>query len=318
MHKFAPVLVLTLCRYDHFRACVESLSACLHAKQTILYIALDYPLTESHWEGYRKILNFIPEICGFKKIILIKRDFNHGVLLNFTRATNYIFETHDRYIMSEDDNIFSVNFLDYINKGLCKFEHHEHIFAINGYAYPIEVPKEYTKNVYLWKALSGWGYGIWRDRWKKIDTNFDNGRCFEIVEEFLSHNSNIAELERYGEHYLPSLLKMVNKRVVRGDSYIDMHIIKFGQYCVFPVVSKVRNCGHDGSGVHGGIEHLGVYRNQKIDGDLDFNFDENIEAKNPHIYSILKRHFKRTIKGNLKLIMMSAAFFYKKISKSRI
>ena len=37
MNNFAPVLIPTLCRYDHLKRCIESLSACTHAEKTDLY-----------------------------------------------------------------------------------------------------------------------------------------------------------------------------------------------------------------------------------------------------------------------------------------
>ena len=59
IQKLSPVLIITLNRYEHFRSCVMSLSMCLNADKTDLYIALDFPIKEIHWEGYFKIENFI-------------------------------------------------------------------------------------------------------------------------------------------------------------------------------------------------------------------------------------------------------------------
>jgi len=67
MDNFAPVLILTLCRYDT-QKCVESLSGCAYADKTDLFIAYDYPLNDNHWEGYRKIEAYLDKIKGFKSI----------------------------------------------------------------------------------------------------------------------------------------------------------------------------------------------------------------------------------------------------------
>ena len=55
---YAPVLIPTLCRYEHFKRCIESLSACTGAEHTDVYIGLDYPAKESHRAGYEQIKNF--------------------------------------------------------------------------------------------------------------------------------------------------------------------------------------------------------------------------------------------------------------------
>ena len=53
--KYAPILIPTLCRADKFRKCIESLKKNKWAKYTAVYIALDYPLNDTHWCGYNEI-----------------------------------------------------------------------------------------------------------------------------------------------------------------------------------------------------------------------------------------------------------------------
>ena len=59
MKNFAPVLIPTLNRFNHFKSCLDSLRKCTYSDQTDLFIALDYPLKENHFEGYYKILNYL-------------------------------------------------------------------------------------------------------------------------------------------------------------------------------------------------------------------------------------------------------------------
>ena len=56
---YAPVVIPTLCRFEHFKRCVDSLSRCIHANQTELIIGLDYPHKESHVESHSKILDYL-------------------------------------------------------------------------------------------------------------------------------------------------------------------------------------------------------------------------------------------------------------------
>ena len=57
--KYAPIYIPTLCRDEHFITGLESLKKNRWAKYTDVYIALDYPAKESHWEGYRKICEYL-------------------------------------------------------------------------------------------------------------------------------------------------------------------------------------------------------------------------------------------------------------------
>ena len=52
---YAPVIIPTLNRYEHFKNCLESLEACVGADFTDVYVALDYPPSEKYVEGWKKI-----------------------------------------------------------------------------------------------------------------------------------------------------------------------------------------------------------------------------------------------------------------------
>ena len=45
---YAPILIPTLCRAEHFIRCVESLKNNSWAKYTDVFIGLDYPPTEKY------------------------------------------------------------------------------------------------------------------------------------------------------------------------------------------------------------------------------------------------------------------------------
>jgi len=95
MNNYAPVLIPTLNRYKHLERCVESLAACTGANTTELYIALDYPLKDSHWEGYIKVCAYIENIQGFRNVTLIKRNTNFGAAKNLFDAMDELFEKFD-------------------------------------------------------------------------------------------------------------------------------------------------------------------------------------------------------------------------------
>ena len=59
--KFAPVIIPTLSRYEHFRKCFESLEKCTYAEETDVYVGLDYPPSEKYIEGWKKIDRYLQE-----------------------------------------------------------------------------------------------------------------------------------------------------------------------------------------------------------------------------------------------------------------
>ena len=293
--QFAPVLIPTLNRYEHFLRCVESLSKCTHADKTDLYIALDYPANDLHWEGYNKIKEYLNEISGFKSLNIIQRDKNFGAIQNFRNAREQIFQTCDRIILSEDDNEFSPNFLDYINKGLDKFENDPRVIAICGFSYPIEIPKNYNYNHYFSKAFSAWGYGIWKSKYNDIDWSINN------IKKFLKNPFNIWKIKYVPYDLLFGLFHIIKTGKITGDRIFAFNNFIHNTYSVFPTISKVKNCGHDGSGIHCNVSKLTyILQEQMIDEEKIFCFDNVKVKEDPNIKKSINKHFKSLLNKSFK------------------
>lgn len=59
--QYAPVLIPTLNRYEHFKRCLESLERCTGADMTDVYVGLDYPTSDKYRKGWQKIDLFLKE-----------------------------------------------------------------------------------------------------------------------------------------------------------------------------------------------------------------------------------------------------------------
>ena len=107
--QYAPIYIPTLCRDKHFILGVESLKTNSWAKYTDVYIALDYPAKESHWEGYRKICDYLAngDFSAFASFHVVKRTENIGSLANIDSIRDMLMERYDRWIMAEDDIEFA-------------------------------------------------------------------------------------------------------------------------------------------------------------------------------------------------------------------
>jgi len=310
MDNFAPVLIPTLNRHIHFKRCVESLSKCTHAQKTDLFIALDYPLKESHWEGYEKIKTYIPQIKGFKSAQVIERQENFGARENLQDARKRVFEDYDRIIVSEDDNEFSPNFLDYINKGLTFFENERSVIAICGYTHLILVPEHLEKTYFFRHGLAAWGFGITKSKYIFIDRYVN----LDYVGKILMSPSNIFSLAQNNNyHLIGSLLSGFANNEVLEDIIIAtfMNLNKF--YCVSPGTSLVRNHGFDGTGIHcGKIKGENIYASQIISNNDYFEYGN---LYRPMLDPIIKKEYEKFLKPSFRLkttISLKYMFFIMK------
>lgn len=244
-----PVIIPTLCRYEHFKRCVESLACCIHADKTELIIGLDYPQKESHKEGYRLLCEYIPTIKGFKNVIVLKRAYNYGAVNNYVDLCKYAFQYYDALISSEDDNEFSPCFLDFMNKALMKYKDDNRIMSVSGYN-PVLYYGAQNSNVYCTPVSYAWGLGIWKDKDNEFKRSLEytsKGDCI------LKSSSDSYKLFKTVPTSFSLLISMISKKTEWEDVIRTSFNVLHERVQLRPSVSMVRNWGHDGSGEHCGV-----------------------------------------------------------------
>ena len=303
---YAPILIPTLNRFEHLKRCVESLSKCTHADKTELVIGLDYPPSEKYIEGWKQISDYVTTITGFKKVTVFRREENLGPRDNSKKLREYARANYDRYITSEDDNEFSPNFLDYMNKGLEKYKDHPKVFAICGYNY-LEIDMSgYENDYYFSHEMNAWGWGSWF-----------NEKCDNVL-NMINKSGYLMELIKNVPFrvFLKDGLKRCNLLFnigldKRGDAYLTYYQWNYDMYCMFPRLSMSRNHGFDGSGVHcGGVgTEIDPHSVQLIDDRIifesDFDLPVLMDEKIQKIFKSFQRGSLRVkIKKFILLILM--------------
>lgn len=250
---YAPVLIPTLNRYEHLKQCLESLSRCTWADKTEVYVALDYPPVDKWdkyapgWEKNRDWLRSVGDM-GFKKLHVIERTENYGIwtskLSNLEALVQDVKKEHPYYILSEDDNVFSPCFLEYMDKGIEKFKDDESVMALCGYSYPY--PIMHDSNTFYRQStdFSAWGCLCFSDHYPKI-----------IDYKFFRKKISVDTCKRmlkYGRHRLAGFISACDKK--DDLTMVDVNISLLGSLLnkdfVMPVKSLVRNIGTDGSGIN--------------------------------------------------------------------
>ncbi len=255
IRQYAPVIIPTMNRFYHFKKCIETLQCNTHAIDTDLIISLDFPPDSTYHEGYGKIKTYLQRgICGFKSVTIIEQETNLGAYRNWIYLRDYVKCRYPVFIFSEDDNEFSPNFLDYINKGLELYKEDESIFAIcsNGIL-PI---MDYQYNVALTRNFSARGYATWVEKESKIANEVTRRNFINIAKSivnlkklFLFDKSLFYALQssilRKGKLY-----QLSNNEIPYIDMTIKIYVFNRDKYVIAPILPTSRNRGYDGSGVN--------------------------------------------------------------------
>lgn len=313
--NYAPVVIPTLCRYEHFKRCIESLSRCTGAEHTEVYIGLDYPAKDAHWDGYNKIKDYL-DSCGdlsFKKLIVIKRERNYGIGKdgNYCKLRDYIFEKYDMIISSEDDNEFSPCFLDYMNKCLIVFKSEKRVTSVGGYS--LQEYSQFSKdNILFVKGVCAWGYGTWRDKYKEyaqLDT--------EYYKKILTNPLILFRFLLQSPLFLSGLALMLIKEESWGDYKSSCYNVKENCYQVRPRISLVRNWGFDGSGDHCNVNPSVSEREISKENVFDLPSDATIvvnENLNAYMkWDLLSRKPLIALKQLIKIPIFLSIFIIKNV-----
>jgi hypothetical protein len=144
----------------------------------------------------------------------------------------------------EDDLVTSPDFLAYLAAALEKYEKEPSVFSVTGFQFPIRVPAAYPFDAYFSYRANSWGWATWRNRWEKADWSVSDYGAFR------RNRADRRMFNRGGDD-----LSFMLDRQMRGE--IDSWAIRWAYahfrqdaYCLFPVKSRVRNIGFDGSGTH--------------------------------------------------------------------
>lgn len=248
--QFAPVLIPTLNRFELFKQCIESLNNNHNACNTDVYVSVDFPASDKYVEGHKRICDYLKTTqFQFKSLNVIYQKKNLGVSgpnSNSSFLTQLVKDKYDRWIKTEDDNLFSVNFIDFMNEALDKFESDDTVFSVCGYSFYYNI-KFGDNNFYRQNAdFNAWGYGIWKHKLEK----FRKTDCL-YLKKIVYNPRKLLKIWRVSYQRLNSLIYLSQKKYFkRGDNFNALYMINEGMYQIMPKVSKVRNLGWEGSGLH--------------------------------------------------------------------
>ncbi|MBR3768523.1 MAG: glycosyltransferase family 2 protein [Clostridia bacterium] len=340
---YYPVIIPTLNRVDHLKRCLDSLMKNSGAENTEVYVAVDFPPSEKYQDGYIKVKEYLEtqDFSVFKKFNVIYHSENLGPGGNSKFLEDLVKEKYDAFIYSEDDNDFSQNFLEYMNKGLELFKDDPDVICICGAKDTQWVNND--KNFSFSKLYAAYGLGCWFDkRQKEIsagtkiilpDKTYFLGKMYDLYKK----NSGLFCV------YVLSILAndsglfwKTNGELNWCDTVHSIYMHFTDAVCVVPAVAKSRTWGNDGSGVNmnllsdydpekdSPLDEMQNFEYDNIDG-ISF-YDENYALGNDYLkpgrIEIIKAFFCYFVlllfRGNRNLavkILKKPRIIWKKIKK---
>ncbi len=264
----APIALSTYRRPDHLARAISALQKNVLAQRSDLFVFSDAPKVGDEL-AVAQVRQIASNIRGFRNVQVTNRLVN-GRIENNRGGIQELLKTYGRCIFLEEDVVVAPNFLGFMNRGLDYFQGTKKIFAICGYTPPVDFGKSYSLNSYLCSRFSAWGFGIWADRYKKIELGSIATNLLNVLQ--------LRRLRGAGTDLVNMVGQMTRGEIEALDVRINYTMAKNKSYVVCPTLSLTTNKGHDGTGVHCGDTD---YFDTSLDmrADVDWNFGACVRSQ---------------------------------------
>lgn len=299
----APIVLFVYNRPEHTQKTINALKKNELAKESELFIFSDGEKNQIDKKKVQEVREIINNINGFKNIKIYESKINNGLANSVIDGVTNIINEYGKVIVLEDDLITSKIFLRYMNRALNFYEDNKDIWSISGYNLPINIPKGYDHDVYLSYRAHSWGWATWKDRWNEIDWKIKE------FDQFLSNKQKQKLFNRAGNDMTRMLKKQINGQIDSWAIRWCYNQFKEDSYTIYPVKSKVKNIGMDGSGVHCGVsnQHDVILDN----GDCRVEFSKKLELNEKILHNFKQYYAPKTLKGKIKEFLIRIEVFDK-------
>ena len=286
MQNFAPIALFVYNRPEHTRRTIKFLQQNLLANESRLYIFSDAAKDSSQQLLVDEVRAIIRLVDGFKSVEIIERKTNFGLADSIINGVSTLVSEYGKVIVFEDDLISSAYTLQYFNDALQRYQNEEKVMHIGAYMYPLK--GENLPETFFYRAATSWGWATWERAWKDFEPDVN-----KIIARFDRKKKNEFSIEgtmNFWKQIIEFKLGRNNSWAIRWYASIFLK----GGLTLNPSKSLINNIGHDGSGIHSGLNDI---YHVIINPVLLTTFPEKIE-ENKEAYLAIK-DFLKTRKGSL-------------------
>ena len=286
MQNFAPIALFVYNRPEHTRRTLKFLRENKLAEESRLFIFSDGPKTAKDADKVAEVRELIKDVEGFKSVEVIERSNNLGLANSIIDGVTKLVTKYGKVIVFEDDLISYPYTLKYFNQGLDKYQNEPKVMHIGAYMYPLD--RRDLPDAFFSRIATSWGWATWKRSWDDFEADIDT-----LIKRFDDKKIHAFSIEKTMNFWR----QIKEFKAGRNDSWAIRwyaSIFLKGGLSLNPSYSLVNNIGHDGTGIHSGVNDI---YNVRINPNPILQFPEEIK-ENKDAYEAIKGFLKKR-KGNL-------------------
>jgi hypothetical protein len=271
MQQFAPIALFVYNRPQHTERTLKYLQQNAIAAESRLFIFSDAPKTPGDEDKVREVRQLLKTVYGFRKVEIFERKTNAGLANSIIAGVSQLLKDYKQVIVFEDDLISSPHTLTYFNEALNRYRNEEKIMHIGAYMYPLK-PNNLPE-AFFYRAATSWGWATWQRAWDHFEPDIDT-----LMAQFDEKKKRDFSIDNTMNFWK----QMQDYKGGKNDSWAIRwyaSIFLKGGLTLNPAQSLVNNIGHDGTGIHSGINDIyNVIINPKPITVFPETLEENKEA----------------------------------------
>lgn len=286
MQTFAPIALFVYNRPQHTARTLKFLKQNEMAAESRLFVFSDGFSSQADEAGVLEVRELLKNIDGFKSVEVIARKENLGLADSIISGVTKLIRDYKQVIVLEDDLITSPYTLTYFNEALDRYRNAEQVMHIGAYMYNLkgaELPE-----TFFYRAATSWGWATWERAWQHFEPNIDT-----LMSQFDARKRHAFSIENT-MNFWKQLIGFKNGKNNSWAIRWYASIFLKGGLTLNPAHSLVNNIGHDGTGVHSGINDI---YNVIINPKPITYFPQELK-ENPQAYAAIKG-FLANRKGSL-------------------
>ncbi len=286
MQHFAPIALFVYNRPQHTERTLKFLKQNLLAADSRLFIFSDGPKAAADEDPVKEVRALLKTVEGFKSVEVIERKVNMGLADSVIAGVNRLVKDYHQVIVFEDDLITSPHTLNYFNDALNRYRNEPKVMHIGAYMYNLK--ENNLPQSFFYRAATSWGWATWERAWDHFEPDID-----QLIPQFTAKKRAAFSID----HTMNFWKQMQDFKNGKNNSWAIRWyasiFLKEG-LTLNPSHSLVNNIGHDGTGVHSGINDIyNVIINPKPITEFPDKIEEDALA-----YGAI-RQFLSTRKGSL-------------------
>jgi hypothetical protein len=271
MQQFAPIALFVYNRPQHTERTLKYLQQNEIAAESRLFIFSDAAKTPEDEDKVKEVRLILKTVYGFRKVEIIERKTNAGLANSITAGVTQLLRDYKQVIVFEDDLISSPHTLTYFNEALTRYRNEERVMHIGAYMYPLKANT--LPQTFFYRAATSWGWATWQRAWDQFEPDIDN-----LIAQFDAKKKKDFTIDNTMNFWK----QMEDYKRGKNDSWAIRwyaSIFLKGGLTLNPAQSLVNNIGHDGTGIHSGINDIyNVIINPKRITEFPDLVEENVEA----------------------------------------